>query len=111
MKVRACGLLSGLGTGVIRWPQHVAEQSERSAATRIRLEQTRGYFDRHRDRIHYDRYLAAGCPMASGVIEGACRHVVKDRMERGRHALDSARRPGPAEPALRVPPRVTGTTS
>ena len=30
----------------------------------------------------YDDYLAAGYPIASGVIEGACRHVVKDRMER-----------------------------
>ena len=26
-------------------------------------------------------YLANGWPMASGVIEGACRHLVKDRME------------------------------
>jgi hypothetical protein len=26
--------------------------------------------------------LAAGYPIASGVIEGACRHVVKDRLER-----------------------------
>ncbi|MDQ2693835.1 MAG: ISKra4 family transposase, partial [Pseudomonadota bacterium] len=31
---------------------------------------------------HYDRYLAAGYPIASGVIEGACRHVVNDRLER-----------------------------
>ena len=30
----------------------------------------------------YDDYLAAGYPIASGVIEGACRYVVKDRMER-----------------------------
>ncbi len=30
----------------------------------------------------YDEYLAAGYPIASGVIEGACRYVVKDRMER-----------------------------
>jgi hypothetical protein len=30
----------------------------------------------------YHAYLAAGYPIASGVIEGACRHVVKDRMER-----------------------------
>jgi hypothetical protein len=30
----------------------------------------------------YHEYLAAGYPIASGVIEGACRHVVKDRMER-----------------------------
>ena len=32
--------------------------------------------------MHYDQYLAAGYPIASGVIEGACRHLVKDRMER-----------------------------
>jgi len=82
MKVLTLGLLSGMGTGVIRWLQHLAEQSERPAATRTRLEQIHDYFDRHRDRIHYDRYLAAGYPIASGVIEGACRHVVKDRMER-----------------------------
>lgn len=32
--------------------------------------------------MRYDSYLAAGYPIASGVIEGACRHFVKDRMER-----------------------------
>ena len=31
--------------------------------------------------MHYDQYLAAGWPIASGVIEGACRHLVKDRCE------------------------------
>ena len=82
MKLLVLGLLSGMGTGVIRWLQHLAEQSELPAATRTRLEQIHDYFDRHRDRIHYDQYLAAGYPIASGVIEGACRHVVKDRMER-----------------------------
>ena len=35
----------------------------------------------------YDRYFAAGYPIASGVIEGACRHVVKDRMERARSLI------------------------
>ena len=82
MNVLVCGLLSGMGTGVIRWLQHLAEQSELPAAARARLAQIHGYFERHRDRIHYDQYLAAGYPIASGVIEGACRHVVKDRMER-----------------------------
>ena len=82
MKLLVLGLLSGIGTGVIRWLQHLAEQGHLPAAARTRLEQIHGYFDRHRDRIHYDQYLAAGYPIASGVIEGACRHVVKDRMER-----------------------------
>lgn len=33
-------------------------------------------------RMRYDGYLAAGYPIASGVMEGACRHGVQDRMER-----------------------------
>ena len=32
--------------------------------------------------MRYDEYLRAGYPIASGVIEGACRHLIKDRMER-----------------------------
>jgi hypothetical protein len=40
------------------------------------------YLENNRDRLRYDEYLAAGYPIASGVIEGACRHLVKDRMER-----------------------------
>ena len=32
--------------------------------------------------MRYDEYLALGYPIASGVIEGACRHIVKDRLER-----------------------------
>ena len=31
--------------------------------------------------MRYDEYLAAGYPIGSGVAEGACRHLVKDRME------------------------------
>ena len=32
--------------------------------------------------MKYDEYLAAGYPIGSGVVEGACRHLVKDRLER-----------------------------
>jgi hypothetical protein len=31
--------------------------------------------------LHYDQYLSQGFPIATGVIEGACRHLVKDRLE------------------------------
>jgi hypothetical protein len=40
------------------------------------------YYHNNRSRMRYDVYLSAGYPIASGVIEGACRHFVKDRMER-----------------------------
>ena len=82
MKVLVHALLDGVGPGVIRWLQDLAEQGQLPAASRTRLAQIHGYFDRHRDRIRYHEHLAAGYPIASGVIEGACRHAVKDRMER-----------------------------
>jgi len=31
--------------------------------------------------LHYDSHLSQGLPIATGVIEGACRYLVKDRME------------------------------
>lgn len=35
-----------------------------------------------RHYLGYDTALAAGLPIATGVIEGACRYLVKDRMEK-----------------------------
>ncbi|NEV60979.1 hypothetical protein G3446_03540, partial [Thiorhodococcus minor] len=51
-------------------------------AQRETLERIANYFETHRHRMAYDAYLAAGLPIATGVIEGACRCLVKDRMER-----------------------------
>jgi hypothetical protein len=39
------------------------------------------YYENNREHMKYDEYLAAGYPIGSGVAEGACRHLVKDRME------------------------------
>jgi len=47
-----------------------------------KLEEHLGYFERNRDRMKYDEYLEQGFPIGSGVVEGACRNLVKDRMER-----------------------------
>lgn len=46
------------------------------------LESVITYFDNNRQYMRYDQYIAAGYPIGSGVVEGGCRHVVKDRMER-----------------------------
>jgi hypothetical protein len=40
------------------------------------------FLEKNKHRMRYDEYLCLGCPVATGVIEGACRHVIKDRMER-----------------------------
>jgi hypothetical protein len=63
-----------------------------SAQRHQALERICGYFEHHAHRMAYDEYLAAGYPIASGVIEGACRCVVNDRMERSgmRWVLDGA---------------------
>ncbi len=47
--------------------------------------------------LHYDRFLAAGYPVATGVIEGACRHLVRDRMELTGRPLAPGRRRGCVE--------------
>jgi len=39
------------------------------------------YLLKYKEHLHYDEYLAAGFPIATGVIEGACRYLVKDRMD------------------------------
>jgi hypothetical protein len=38
------------------------------------------YLARHRAYLRYADYLARGFPIATGVIEGACRHLIRDRL-------------------------------
>jgi len=52
-----------------------------SAAQRSSINSAVTYFENNRQYMKYDEYLAAGYPIGSGVAEGACRHVVKDRLE------------------------------
>ena len=52
-----------------------------NAVQRKILQTTINYYDRNRAYMAYDEYLAAGYPIGSGAVEGACRHLVKDRME------------------------------
>ena len=50
------------------------------------------YFSNNRNRMRYEKCLREGYPIASGVIEGACRHVVGDRLDRTgtRWSIDGA---------------------
>jgi hypothetical protein len=73
-------LLTGQVPSVIRSLR--AHAAHRSAAKGQQLTEIIGYFTHNAPRMQYEQYLAAGYPIASGVIEGACRHVICDRMER-----------------------------
>jgi hypothetical protein len=39
------------------------------------------YLENGKNHMRYDQYLAKGYPIGSGVVEGACKNLVKDRME------------------------------
>ena len=39
------------------------------------------YLENKKDYLDYPAALAKGWPIATGIIEGACRHIVKDRMD------------------------------
>ncbi len=75
-------VLEGKVATVIRPLQLLAKERGLDALKRKALARICGYFNEHRARIRYDEYLRQGYPIASGVIEGACRHLIKDRLER-----------------------------
>jgi hypothetical protein len=74
-------ILSGKTAQVIDQFRQMAQESQYSTTQQARLTKTANYFDRNLPYMHYDIYLNNGWPIASGVIEGACRHFVKDRCE------------------------------
>jgi hypothetical protein len=52
-----------------------------SGAQREPVDDAARYLLNHQQYMRYDEYLAAGLPIGTGVIEGACRHLVCDRMD------------------------------
>jgi hypothetical protein len=74
-------LLEGKTTTVIRSLEVAAAAPQRSPSQRKVLERTIGYYRRNQAYMRYDQYLAHGWPIGTGVVEGACGHLVKDRLE------------------------------
>ena len=74
-------LLSGQIESVIAELERLAQRPRLSQAKRKAFTSAANYFTRNQPYMHYKDYLAKGWPIASGVIEGACRHLVKDRCE------------------------------
>lgn len=67
---------------------HVAAGMRRAATLRklsdkIRepIEKCANYLIKYSPYFRYDLYLKEGYPIATGIIEGACRHLIKDRMD------------------------------
>ena len=52
-----------------------------SPAERAGADECARYLGNKKDYLDYATALAKGWPIATGIIEGACRHIVKDRMD------------------------------
>jgi len=81
MKAHTLQLLSGQARQLITEFRTLAKQPKMSKRKRTALLTTANYFERNLPFMDYPTYLSKGWPIASGVIEGACRHFVKDRCE------------------------------
>ena len=76
-------LLNGRSGGEIAKSMRLmAKSHELDAAAARPVENAARYLVKHTRLLHYDRALADGLPIATGVIEGACRYLVQDRMGR-----------------------------
>jgi hypothetical protein len=75
-------LLAGRVALVLQTLEKLAQQPALTPAQVQALHTTIGYYRRNSPYMRYDLYLARGWPIGSGVVEGACGHLVKDRMER-----------------------------
>ena len=81
VKSRTLQILSGQTEQVIAELRRIAKNKKTKVAQRKQLHKTANYFERNLPYMDYQTYLSNGYPIASGAIEGACRHFVKDRFE------------------------------
>lgn len=78
---RLLAILQGRSSHVAAGIRRGATLLKLSPQARRPADKCADYLLKYRDFLRYDEYLAAGYPIATGVIEGACRYLVKDRME------------------------------
>jgi hypothetical protein len=78
---RAQAVLQGGAQDVAVGLRRAATRQQLSQSRREPVDKAADYIENNRARLRYDLALAQGLPIATGVIEGACRHLVKDRMD------------------------------
>jgi hypothetical protein len=78
---RLLEILRGNSSDVAAGMRRSATLRKMKSKDRAPIDDCADYLLKHRRYLRYDQYLAAGTPISTGVIEGACRHLVKDRMD------------------------------
>lgn len=80
---RLLALLDGRSAGTIaKSLRSMIASHELDATAAAPVIKCANYLVKNTRWLHYDRALADGLPIATGVIEGACRYLVQDRMGR-----------------------------
>jgi hypothetical protein len=74
-------ILEGRASVVAGVLRRMATQRGLHGSKRETVDKAADYFLNNKEYMHYESYLELGLPIASGVIEGACKHLVKDRFE------------------------------
>jgi hypothetical protein len=74
-------LLQGKAGRMIGGLKQMLSKHELSNVATNSLNQVIGYLERNRKHMRYEICLARGYPIGSGVIEGACRNLINDRLE------------------------------
>ena len=89
---RAYALLQGKVSEVAAGMRRSATRQGLSQEARAPVDKCADYLLKNKERLDYATALANGWPIATGIIEGACRHLVKDRMDLtgARWSLDGA---------------------
>lgn len=78
---RAIKILQGKSSEVGAGIRRSATLRGLSIDKRRNADKCADYLISKRQMLRYDVYLAQGFPIATGIIEGACRHLIKDRMD------------------------------
>lgn len=78
---QATKVLEGKAAQVAAGIRRRATRYGYSPAERAGADACAGYLTAKKPYLGYHTALTAGWPIATGVIEGACRHLVKDRMD------------------------------
>lgn len=81
VRVRLLEILRGNAGYVAGGMRRSATLRNLAASDRKPVDTCADYLLTYGPYLKYNRYLGQGYPIATGVIEGACRHLVKDRME------------------------------
>ena len=74
-------LLEGKVSDVVAGMTRMATKRGLTKKQRAPVDKAAKYMLKRKDMMRYGELLALGAPIASGVIEGACRHLINDRMD------------------------------